>query len=843
MNEEKKNITKIEKRILYGFFWFFGLAPLAVILALYLLQSEDDLPPVSMLDNPPELLASDIIANNANGDNITIGKFWQVNRSSVPYSEISTNVLDALISTEDERFLEHSGIDFRALMRSISSMGKSGGASTIPQQLAKLLFTLQKRSRDKDETQSTTSKILGKFGRINEKAQEHIIAARLEQRYTKKEILTMYLNQFDYLYNAVGIENAATVYFNKKAAELSKTEAATLVGMCKNPGLYNPHSYQIRNYARRLASRKNIAPEDISTKEIDAARTKDSLRAIERRNQVLFQWLRNSNSNNPALTNKITRKEYDSLKLTPIVVSYTTVDHKEGLAPYFRESLRQEVSKLLKEKDKNGDYRYAKKDGTPYNIYRDGLKIYTTLNTSLQEKAEAAVVKHLSGKDPLNKNAKKVPSLQEKFDRNNRGLRRFPFSNTIKKSTVESILKRAERNSARYYAMKRSGISPKEIDAAFEKPTPMKVFSWQGEIDTVMTPADSIKYYKSFLHTGLLSIEPATGFVRAWVGGANFKHFAYDHARQGKRQVGSTIKPFIYANALSMGVVKPCTVFKEGDGCIRFFDPDQKESTIYKPFCPKGDLAKNVANGIATSSNPTTAAVMAKCGDYIAELERGAPFQVNKMFEKMNFSLRKSDLVPALCLGIADISLFDMVAAQCIFANNGIYNKPTTIERIEDRNGKVIYEANQERQKVISPTVAYEILQMMLGVVQGGTGSSLRGSWRPWGGITAQTAGKTGTTQNNSDGWFMGLTPELVTGVWVGAEDRSVRFKTMAWGQGARMALPIYGYYMQKVYADRRINISNKDFAVPDNYNPEEFKCEENTTVDPLEMESEEFDY
>ena len=840
MNDEKKNITKIEKRILYGFFWFFGLLPLAVILSLYLLQAEDDLPPVSMLDNPPELLASDIIANDASGANVTIGKFWQVNRSSVPYSEISTNVLDALISTEDERFLEHSGIDFRALMRSISSMGKSGGASTIPQQLAKLLFTLQKRSRGQDETQSTTSIILGKFGRINEKAQEHIIATRLEQRYTKKEILTMYLNQFDYLYNAVGIENAATVYFNKTAAELSKTEAATLVGMCKNPGLYNPHSYQVRNYARRLASRKNLSPEEISTKEIDAARTKDSLRAIERRNQVLFQWLRNSNSNNPALSNKISREEYDSLKMTPIVVSYTTVDHKEGLAPYFRESLRQEVSKLLKQTKKEGDYRYAKKDGTPYNIYRDGLKIYTTLNTSLQEKAEAAVVKHLSGTDPLNKNAKKVPSLQEKFDRNNRGLRRFPFSNTLKKSTVESILKRAQRSSARYYAMKRSGLSTDEIDKAFLKPTPMKIFSWKGEIDTIMTPADSIKYYKSFLHTGLISVEPATGFVKAWVGGANFKHFSYDHARQGKRQVGSTIKPFVYATALSMKVVNPCTKFTEEEHCVDIVD---EKNVLLKRYCPGGDAAETVSLGIAKSSNPTTAGVMGRMGRFNSFLKTGGPFQIDKLLRKMNVFLRPEDLVPAMCLGSMDLSLYDLVSAQCVFVNEGVYNKPTTIERIEDRNGKVIYEAHQERKKVLSPTVAHEVLKMMLGVVQGGTGSSLRGSWRPWGGITAQTAGKTGTTQNNSDGWFMGLTPELVTGVWVGAEDRSVRFKTMAWGQGARMALPIYGYYMQKVYADRRINLSTQDFAVPDEYNPEEFKCDENTTLDPSEMESGEPDF
>ena len=838
--DDNKDIKKIEKRILYGFFWFFGLLPLSVILSLYLLQSEDDLPPVSMLDNPPELLASDIIANNGRGENVTIGKFWQVNRSSVPYSEISTNVLDALISTEDERFLEHSGIDFRALMRSISSMGKSGGASTIPQQLAKLLFTLQKRSRNKNETKSTSSKFLGKFGRINEKAQEHIIATRLEKRYTKKEILTMYLNQFDYLYNAVGIENAATVYFNKTAAELSKAEAATLVGMCKNPGLYNPHSYQIRNYARRLASRRNVEPEDISQKDIDAERTKDSLRAIGRRNQVLFQWLRNSNNNNPALSNKISRKEYDSLKMTPILVSYTTVDHKEGLAPYFRESLRQEVSKLLKEKDKNGDYLYAKKDGNPYNIYRDGLKIYTTLNTSLQEKAEAAVVKHLSGKDPLNKNANKVPALQEKFDRNNRGLRRFPFSNTLKKSTVESILNRAQRSSARYYAMKRAGFNTDEINQAFQKPTPMKVFSWNGEIDTVMTPADSIKYYKSFLHTGLISIDPATGFVKAWVGGANFKHFSYDHARQGKRQVGSTIKPFVYATALSMKVVNPCTKFTEEEHCVDIVD---ENNVLLSQFCPGGDAAETVSLGIAKSSNPTTAGVMRRMGRFNSFRKTGGPFQIDKLLKKMNIVLRPEDLVPAMCLGSMDLSLYEIVSAQCIFVNDGVYNKPTTIERIEDRNGRVIYEAHQERQKVLSPTVAHEVLKMMTGVVEGGTGSSLRGSWLPWGGITAQTAGKTGTTQNNSDGWFMGLTPELVTGVWVGAEDRSVRFKTMAWGQGARMALPIYGYYMQKVYADRSINLSTEDFTVPDTYNPEEFKCEENTTLDPFEIDSGEPDF
>ena len=840
MNEEKRNITKTEKRILYVFFWVLGLFPLMVISSLYLLQSEDDLPPVSMLANPPELLASNILANSANGDNVIIGKFWQVNRSSVPYSEISPFVVDALIATEDERFMEHSGIDFRALLRSVSSMGSSGGASTIPQQLAKLLFTLQKRSQDKDETKSTTANILGKFGRINEKAQEHIIATRLEQTYTKKEIITMYLNQFDYLYNAVGIENAAKVYFNKKAIDLSKTEAATLVGMCKNPGLYNPHSYSTRNYARRLSVKNNIKIEDVKQIDINEARSKDSLRAISRRNQVLFQWLRNSESNNPVLNYKLTRNEYDSLKGTPIIIDYTTVDHKEGLAPYFRESLRQEVSKLLKQKNKDGEYQFAKKDGTPYNIYRDGLKIYTTLNTSLQQKAEAAVVKHLSGVDPLNKSAKAVPSLQQKFDRNNKGLRRFPFSNTLSKETVNSILNRAKRGSARYRAMKRAGYSTSEIDNAFTRPTSMNIFSWKGEIDTLMTPLDSIKYYKSFLHTGLISIDPKTGFVKAWVGGANFKHFSYDHARQGKRQVGSTIKPFVYATALSMKVVNPCTEFTEEEHCVDIVD---ENNVLIKKYCPGGDAAETVSLGISKSSNPTTAGVMGRMGRFNSFLKTGGPFQIDKLLRKMNIFLRPEDLVPAMCLGSMDLSLYELVSAQCVFVNKGVYNKPTTIIRIEDRNGKRIYEARQEREKVMSPTVAHEILKMMLGVVQGGTGSSLRGTWKPWGGVTAQTAGKTGTTQNNSDGWFMGLTPDLVTGVWVGAEDRSVRFKTMQWGQGARMALPIYGYYMQKVYADSKLNFSIEDFTVPKNYNPEEFKCEQNTTPGNNGLSGEEPDF
>ena len=511
-----------DKKKLTYWFWGFSLFPFVFVALLLLFQSEDSLPPVEMLDNPPELQASVVYAYDQETE---LGKYFLVNRTSVKYREISPFVTDALISTEDERFKDHAGVDFRAVGRAIFSLGGAGGASTISQQLAKLLYTLQQREREelaraRGERLSISSTRVGRiFGRINEKARENIIATRLEKRYTKEEIITMYLNQFDYLYNAVGIENAAKVYFNKKPKNLAKEEAAMLVGMCKNPALYNPYSFKIRNYRRIIATEKEISPSAVSSEEINARRAADSTRAVNRRNQVLFQWLKNSKAGNEALRATITQEEYDALKVKPLVVNYQSVDHKQGKAPYFREYLRKELTELLLQKKEDGSWKYAREDGTPYDIYRDGLKIYTTIDANLQDHAEKAVERHLS------------ENLQKPFDQNNRSTRNFPFSNDLSEDQVKSIMRTARLNSPRYAYMKEAGYSEQEIVNAFNVPTQMRVFAWSGEKDTLLTPNDSIRYYKSFMHAGLISIEPQTGFIKAWVGGANITHFAYDHVK------------------------------------------------------------------------------------------------------------------------------------------------------------------------------------------------------------------------------------------------------------------------------------------------------------------------
>lgn len=805
---KKSDRTEFEPRtrkILNVLLWIGMFTPALIIIVFIVKQDDDEMPSVEMLENPPELLASVVYADDSKTE---LGRYWRVNRTSVGYKDISPYVIDALIATEDERYTEHSGIDFWAIARAAKGMGSDGGASTISQQLAKLLFTLRQRELEA-EARAQGKDVPVRSGimhRLNEKAKENIIAVRLEKRYTKEEIITMYLNQFDFLFNAVGVENAAKVYFSKKPSELTMEEAATLVGMVKNPSLYNPYQYQIRDYRSKIASEKKIAPMNVLKSDIAAARAADSTRAINRRNTVLNQWLKNSKSKNESITNYITQAQCDSLKKLPIKITYEIVDHKDGIAPHFRESLRSELKALFAQKDEKGRFKYRKKDGKPYDIYADGLKIYTTINTSMQEHAEYALKRHLK------------EDLQPAFTQNNKSVKRFPFSDTyngqkVSDETINGIMSRARKNSDRYKLQKEAGVAEKKILAGFDVPVPMRVFSWNGDIDTIMTPNDSIRYYKNIIRAGLLSIEPATGFVKAWVGGIDFHHFAFDHVKQGKRQVGSTMKPFVYATAMSMGVVKPCTELSPEAYCVDPCDPSGQR------WCPAGTPAKTVAAGLASSSNPTTVAVMSKMGAC------SGPSTIAKILSRMNIEIPEAQVVPSMCLGTPDMSLFEMVGAQAMFVNGGIYVAPQTVIRIEDRNGNVIYSAEPFQQEVMSPGISFETLKMMKGVVTSGTSTSLR--WhQKWGGITHPTAGKTGTTQGNADCWFMGLTPDLVTGVWTGGEDKQVRFRSMLWGQGARAALPIYGYYMQKIYADKTLKISTEDFEQPIGYDPELFSCE-----------------
>lgn len=796
--------------------WCFGLLPLFTVLYLrYVKTNDDNLPSVTRLENHKSILATSIYAD----DGITeIGKFWSVNRQMLDYNEISPNVVSALISTEDERFFEHSGIDMKAVIRAVAFMGKAGGASTLSQQLAKLIFTIKNREElhedeeDKDMTKKEehVEDMNPLERRLFEKVKENIIALRLERNYTKNEIITMYLNQFDFLYNAVGISSAARVYFNKKAKDLSPDEAATLVGMCKNPVIFNPYRFSTRDYAGIIAAQKGISSDKVSPELIKKYRKRDSMKVINRRNTVLTKWYENSHKNNPALTVKLTKEQYDSLKKQPIVTDYQAVDFKSGTAPYYREHLRKEVTQMLGQKSPNGEYKYHKKNGKPYNIYNDGLKIYTSLNIKLQKYAKAAVIKHLKN------------NLQKPFNKGNRRNRHFPFANNVSKDVIAGIMRRTRHRSERYRNMKRDGISEAKILASFDKPTSMNVFSWHGTIDTVMTPNDSILYYKNFLQAGLVSIEPQTGLIKAWVGGPNINYFKYDHVSQGKRQIGSTIKPFIYAAGMQFGAITPCATTPNIPYCV---DVPNGPNGM-KQWCPRNAGEKmdgkptSYTRGLAQSMNNITVSVMSRMGGV------AGPQAVAKMLRNLNIDLSPQDIVPAMCLGVMDMSLLELTSAQCAFANQGIYNAPSSILRIEDRYGNIIYENQHVSREAMSSDLAYATLKMMRQVVLSGTGASLRGTWRgDWGGITEPTAGKTGTTQNNSDGWWMGLTPDLVTGVWVGAEDMTVHFRSMTWGQGARMALPIYGYMMQKVYKDPAIHLSTEEFKVPYGFNHSIYNC------------------
>ncbi|MFN7845574.1 MAG: penicillin-binding protein 1A [Bacteroidota bacterium] len=702
--------------------WLWAIAMMPILfLASFIIYLTlfADLPSLEELENPRSNLASEIISS----DQKVIGKYYIENRTNVSFNQISPNVVNALIATEDARFYKHSGVDVRALGRAISGAlsgrESSGGGSTITQQLAKMLFPREN---------------LNKVQLVLRKFKEWVIAVKLERNYTKNEIIAMYLNKFDFINNAVGIKSAARIYFNTTPDSLKIEQAAMLVGMAKNPSLFNPK------------------------------RKPDN--ALTRRNVVLNQM---------AKYKYITPEQCEKYKKIPLKLKFTAEDQNEGLATYFREYLRDYMKKWCKE--------HKKPDGSNYNLYKDGLKIYTTINSKMQRYAEEAVKEWLT-------------ELQGKFFNHWKGRKNAPFYQ-MNDEEVQKLLTQAMKRSERYRVLKERGLSDSEIKATFMKPVETKLFSWKGEFDTVITPWDSMRYCKYFLQTGFMSMEPSTGYIRAWVGGIDYRNFKYDHVKQGKRQVGSTFKPFVYTLAMQEQW-SPC--YQVPNIPVTFDLPEGGTWTPKNSDAKYGGMM-TLKKGLALSVNSVTAYVMKQFG----------PQAVVDLARKLGIESHL-DAVPSLCLGTADISVFEMVGANSTFANQGVWVEPTFITRIEDKNGNVIEEFMPRRVEAISKETAYLTLNLMKGVVDHGTGLRLR--FRH--GLTAPIAGKTGTTQNNSDGWFMGITPDLVSGVWVGCEDRSAHFRSTDLGQGASMALPIWGIYMKKVYDDKSLKISQDDFEKPE---------------------------
>lgn len=737
---KKKKINNFSKYIKWFWMLFAGL--LACITLLFLLASTGafgEMPTFEELENPSSNLASEIIS----ADGQTIGKLYlNENRTPVNYEDLSPSLINALIATEDERFYSHSGIDARGTIRAAVFLGKKGGASTITQQLAKQLFH-EEGSKNFYE-------------RMAQKIKEWIIAVRLERQYTKQEILTMYLNQVDFVNNAVGIRSASRIYFSKEPIDLNIEEAAVIVGMLKNPSLFNPR--------RRL---------ELTT---------------DRRNTVLGQMLKN---------NFITKQEKDSLQQLPLELKYSPESHNEGIATYFREYLREFMRAWVREN--------PKEDGSNYNIYRDGLKIYTSIDSRMQTYAEEAVTAHLS-------------NLQEEFFIHFKDRKNAPFVE-INQEQTDRIMLRAMKDSERWRLMKEQGKSEKEITESFEIPTEMTVFTWKGERDTLMTPMDSIRYYKHFLRTGMISVEPQTGYIKAWVGGINHKYFKYDHAKQGARQVGSTFKPFVYVTAMEQLHKSPCDSIVDAPFTIPEgkwgVSHDWTPQNASREFAGTVTLEKALANSINT--------VSAKLMDMVG------PRAVADMTQRLGVSSNIPEQV-AVSLGAVDISVHDMVAAYSTFANMGVYIKPQAIVRIEDKNGKVLYEHVPQPKDVLSKDVSYAAVKLLEGVTRSGSGQRLRTTGGggpaykrmtgyPYA-LTNPIAGKTGTTQNQSDGWFMGMVPNLVTGVWVGNEDRAAHFRSLLYGQGASMALPIWGIYMTKCYADPTLDVSKDEFEKPKDLAP-----------------------
>lgn len=711
-------------------FWILFLLGVLSVILLFFLASKGKLgkmPDHTQLANPKVNLAAEIISS----DGKNIGKFYlENNRTAVTYNELSKHLVDALIATEDTRFFDHAGIDARGTLRAFFYLGSRGGASTISQQLARQLF-IGIRSKNKLETAS-------------QKIKEWVIAVRLEEHYTKEEIIAQYFDIYGFGNNTFGIKSAAKVYFNKEPKDLDIKESAMLVGMFKSSSIFNPIKH----------------PETVKI----------------RRNVVLAQMHKYE---------YIDEKLKDSIQKTDLGLNFSPESHNHGIATYFREYLRAYMKDWIKNN--------PKPDGTLYDLYNDGLKIYTTIDSRMQQYAEDAVTMHMS-------------SLQEKFFNQNT-TKRNPTAPFLGLSTkeVDDLLNRHMSRGERWRILKAAGKSNEAIRASFQKPTKMRVFSWKdgkaSEVDTIMKPIDSMRYYKSFFHTGMLSMNPQTGHVKVWVGDIDHKHFQYDMVKEGKRQVGSTFKPFVYAAAIDQLHLSPCYELPNTPHCI-----EANAHGVHDKWCPKnannnygGSL--NLVDALAKSVNTTTARLMDKVG----------PKAVINLTKEMGI---ESDIpeLPSIALGTPDISVYEMVGAYATFANQGYYTKPTIVASITDKTGKILYSENRTIRQVLSDEVAYVTVKLMEGVTKSGSGARLRG--KPYNFIN-DIAGKTGTTQNQSDGWFMGMVPNLVTGVWVGAEDRAVHFKSVRDGQGAAMALPIWGLYMKSCYADETLNISKANFERP----------------------------
>ena len=720
------------------------------------------LPELEDLQNPINRYATQVYSS----DGKVLGT-WHLdkeNRVVVPYEKISPYVVNALVATEDERFYEHSGIDFWALGRAIIKRGilgqvEAGGGSTITQQLAKQLYS--------EKAHSTLERLM-------QKPIEWVIAIKLERNYTKQEIIALYLNYFNFLHGADGIKTAANTYFNKEPSQLDICESATLVGLCKNPSLFNPVRY----------------PE----------------RARQRRNVVLAQMLK---------VGYFTQAQYDKERVKPLKLDFHRIDHKDGTATYFREFLR--LYMMAKRPDRNDESRYPswnqnqyvydsiawetdplygwcnknrKRDGEPYNLSADGLKVYTTIDSRMQQFAEQAMYDHVAH------------YLQPQFEKENRGKPNAPYSNLSAKQ-VASILNRSKTQSERYRVMRQAGCSDEEIDEAFNTKVHMTVFTYHGDVDTLMSPMDSIRYYKKFLRSGMMSMDPKTGAVKAYVGGLDYEHFMYDMVMSGRRQVGSTIKPFLYSLAMENGY-SPCDVA-----------PNVQRTYMVagKPWTPRNGSRSRYGQmvtlkwGLAQSNNWISAYLMSRLN----------PYQLVQLLH--DYGINNPDIYPSmsLCLGPCDVSVAEMVSAYTVFANHGIRCAPLFVSRIEDNEGNVITEFQPRMNEVVSAETAQKMLVMMMGVVDGGTAGRLRFRYN----LTGQIGAKTGTTNLNSDGWFIGFTPDLVTGVWVGGEDRDIHFGSMAMGQGATVSLPIWALYMKSLYAHPDLGYDPEaKFDLPEGYDP-----------------------